>query len=296
MNILITGSTGLLGLELISYLSRHHHVFAVTRNPKDIDLWKDNKAVTPVISDLSNLHEKDLPDQIDAIYYLAQGRNFRNFPGSALETVTINTLTPLHLATWGLSNGVTHFYYASTGGVYSSSQEPIKETSPIDCSSSKGLYPDSKYSAELLLRNYQNLYSSFAIIRPFFMYGPLQEQGMLIPRIINNINKGEKIFLAGADGFRLNPVFVSDAANACIKLLEIKGSWVFNIAGPDIITLGEIVRIIGKKVGKTLIIEHKDEQVNDIIADIESMTTNLVAPSVSIDEGISKMINNYQSL
>lgn len=287
MNILITGSTGLLGLELVSELSRHHQVYAVTRNPAGAAIWKNNRSVTPVFSDLSDLQDTDLPNQIDAIYYLAQGRNFRDFPGSALETTTINTLSPVHLATWGLSHGATSFYYASTGGVYSSSPEPIRETALITCSSAKGLYPDSKFAAELLLRNYQNLFPSFAILRPFFMYGPLQEKNMLIPRLINNINKGEKIFLSGADGMRMNPIYVSDAARACARLLDTRGSHVFNLAGPDVVTLGEIIRIIGRKIRKDPIIERKNEPVNDLIADIEVMKTELAVPVVSVQEGIS---------
>lgn len=288
MKILITGSTGLLGLELVSELSRHHQVYAVTRNPRSSTVWKDNRNITPVYSDLSDLQEKDLPDSVDAIYYLAQGRNFRNFPGAAVETATLNTLAPLHLATWGLSHGATSFYYASTGGVYSPSPEPIRETAPVNCSSAKGLYPDSKYAAELLVRNFQNLYPSFAILRPFFMYGPLQERNMLIPRLINNINKGEKVFLSGADGFRLNPIYVSDAALACKNLLDVKGSHVYNLAGPDVLTLGELVRIIGRKIQKEPVIECKDEPVNDLVADIEAMKNELVIPAVSVREGISK--------
>ena len=290
MNILIAGGTGLIGHELTLELSRHHHVYSITRSLGGNEVWRNNANVTSVFADLSNFQDKDLPDRIDAIYYLAQGRNFRDFPGAALDTVTINTLAPVHLAKWGLSHGVTSFYYASTGGVYSSSQEPINETAPINCSIAKGLYPDSKYAAELLIRNFQSLYQSFAIIRPFFIYGPLQEHNMLIPRLIHNINKGEKIFLSGDDGMRMNPVFVSDAARACINLLKINGSHIYNIAGPDIVTLGEILRIIGREVKKEPFIENKNEPVNNLIADIEAMKKDLVVPLVTIQEGISRTV------
>ncbi|NLL11383.1 MAG: NAD(P)-dependent oxidoreductase [Methanomicrobiales archaeon] len=290
MNILITGSTGLLGRELTDELSKNHTVYALVRNEEKSVIWNDKKNVIPIVYDLSANDGNGLPDQIDVIYYLAQSRQFRDFPGGTMDTIIINTVAPVFLAHWGLSHGVKSFYYASTGSVYSPSPEPLHELSNISITNPHGMYPDSKIAAEILLRNFQSLFTSFAIIRPFFIYGPLQEQGMLIPRLIKNIDIGEKVTISGDDGFKFNPIYVSDAAHACVQLLKIKTNNIINIAGSEIITFGELIRTISKKINKKPTIERDPNPVNDLIADNQFMIENLAKPVVTLDEGLTTTI------
>ena len=49
---------------------------------------------------------------------------------------------------------------------------------------------------------------SFAIIRPFFIYGPKQDKNMFIPRLFDNILNGREIFLSGEEGIIINPIYV----------------------------------------------------------------------------------------
>jgi nucleoside-diphosphate-sugar epimerase len=290
MNILVTGANGLLGRTLCYLLAEDHKIFALIRDHEQFLLNLNHKNISPVIGDLSHFETIELPEEIDAVYYLAQSRKFRSIPEGNLDVFAINTQGPLCLAHWAMKNEITHYFYASSGGIYPPSGEPITEDTPIHLQKSRGFYLDSKLGAELLLENYSSYFKTFSIIRPFFIYGIGQEQNMLIPRLINSVKTGSDITLSHDDGIRINPINVQDAAKACAQLLKIRGRYTFNIAGNEIITIGQIVRIIGLLVQKEPRFILTPTKQPDLIGDITQMKKLLYGPNISLYEGLKEMI------
>jgi len=76
-----------------------------------------------------------------------------------------------------------------------------------------GYYLGSKASSEILVQSYSKE-MFVGIIRPFFMYGIGEKRNMLLPRLYDRIDNGEKIYLQGKDGIKINPVHVLDAVSA----------------------------------------------------------------------------------
>jgi len=287
MNILITGGNGLLGRALINKLSIEHNLYVIIRDLTYSNYNMEN--ITIIKSDLAYFDVNILPNNIDVVYYLAQSNRFREFPEGADDMFQVNIHAPLKIVEWAMKNNVKKFVYASTGGVYTNPNKPVSEFFDINANKKQGFYPDSKLSAEILLKNYAGFFETFVIIRPFFMYGEGQNATMLIPRLINSVKNKLEITLNGKEGIKINPIYIDDAVNSVMKILEIKGEHIINIAGEDIVSLKELVMKIAKILNKEPDFKYNDTIQNNLIADISRMKELLVSPKISLQKGLEKV-------
>ena len=289
MKILVVGGNGLLGRNLVELLSLEHDVFATVRNKSEIKFaLKDNVTVLEV--DLSKLDTGLLPDDIDAVFYLAQSNRFREFPEGCQDMMAVNVVAPNILAEWAVKNGVDKFVYASSGGVYTNPDKPVKEFFEINANKKLGFYLNSKLSAEMLLKNYAKLFGTFVIVRPFFMYGPGQNRSMLIPRLMENIYTGKPIKIYGDEGVFINPIYITDAANAVANIIDLEGEYIINIAGSEVVSIKELCLKASNLLKREPTFEYIHEEANNLIADIESMEKLLHIPRVKIDNGLMEMV------
>lgn len=290
MNILITGANGLLGRNLVEFFSKTNKVYALIKNKEKIS-FKMNENIVLLELDLYDLNTEFLPKEIDAIYYLAQSNYFRDFPNSAKDMFEINIYSPLKLCAWAIENNVKKFIYASSGGVYTNPNKPVKEFFDINANEKQGFYLNSKLSAEILLKNYIDYFETFVIIRPFFMYGINQNETMLIPRLINSVKESKEIFINGKSGIKINPIYIDDAVKCVSNILKLKGDYIINIAGKEVMSLKEIVEVISKIVDKKPNVKYIKNSQQNLVADIEMMNKYLGEPTVTIEKGIKKMVS-----
>ena len=289
MNILVTGANGLLGRYLVELLSNYHKVFAIVKDKEKLN-FELNDNISAIEIDLSLIDTKLFPKNIDVVYYLAQSNRFREFPEGVDDMLSINVVAPNILAKWAVKTGVKKFIYASSGGVYTNPNKPVKEFFDINANEKLGFYLNSKLSAEMLLKNYASLFETFAIIRPFFMYGVGQNETMLIPRLISSVQNEKEITLNGENGIKINPIYVTDASQAVANILDLSGEYIINIAGDEVVSLRELCIKIGQAVDKEPIFKINDVSQNDLVADIETMRKELIEPKVNLKIGIEKMV------
>jgi nucleoside-diphosphate-sugar epimerase len=142
----------------------------------------------------------------------------------------------------------------------------------------------------VILKNYFELLN-VKIIRFFFVYGKNQKRTMLIPRLIDRVKNEESISLQGIDGMSINPVHAYDAAKAIIASLQMQGSSILNVGGPQILSLKKISEIIGKAVEKNprFIIDENAEPTK-LVGDITKLTALIKEPLISFEEGIKTLI------
>jgi len=289
MNILITGANGLLGRHLVNFLSKEHVVYAIIRDKSKIN-FELNKNISLIENDLTNIDLEVMPKDTEVIFYLAQSNKFREFPEGVDDMLAVNVLAPNILAKWAAKNEVKKFIYASSGGVYGNINQPVKENFIINLNEKLGFYLHSKLSAEMLLRNYANMFETFVILRPFFIYGIGQNKTMLIPRLIENIKKGKEIILNGEEGIKINPIYVTDAALGIANVIKLKGELIINIAGDEVVSLRQLCLIIGEMVGKDPIFKIQNSIQNYLVADIEFMKNYLFKPVIDLKSGIKKIL------
>jgi nucleoside-diphosphate-sugar epimerase len=95
---------------------------------------------------------------------------------------------------------------------------------------------------------------------------------------MDSVAVGKPIRLQGENGIRINPIHVEDASAAVTAALSLKNSAIFNIAGPDVLSIREICESMGKFLGKPPVFEQQAGQPNDLIADISAMRRYLIEP------------------
>ncbi|MBI3741891.1 MAG: NAD(P)-dependent oxidoreductase [Chloroflexi bacterium] len=233
MKILLTGSTGYIGRQLLKRLMPTHEVIEVCRTT-GYDLSQSGWT----------LH---LPNQnVDVVIHLAQSRHYREFPAGAEDMFRVNVASTFDLLDWARHHNVKHFVFVSTGNVYKPSGSKLSESAeclPVS------MYGASKLAAEILLHPFSTFFQ-ISIPRLFGVYGPNQNQ-MLIADMIARVRTGQTITLAGGVGLHLTPMFVDDCISALMGLLTAglpQPVTVLNFAGDQVLSLGEIVNEIGQQL------------------------------------------------
>lgn len=287
--ILITGASGLVGSHLLEELENgDFEIFVISQSDKEFP-----SSVTKIQLDLSaEWSIGQLPEKMDIIVHLAQSENFRLFPEKVEDVFYVNTLSTLKLADYARMSGVTNFVYASSAGIYGTTEnEKFSEDKEIVYKPELGFYLGTKYCSEVILQNYTKLFNVITL-RFFFVYGKGQKRGMLMPRLVDSILAHKEIQLAGQDGLVINPVNVKDAVKAVMSSLEMKKSEVFNIAGAEVVNLRQICETIGSIVGvyPKFSINAKTADKINIIGDITKMKSILYSPIKSIKEGILDLL------
>ncbi|WP_435641553.1 NAD-dependent epimerase/dehydratase family protein [Micavibrio aeruginosavorus] len=286
MKVLVTGANGLLGRRLAQRLSDRNSVHAVVRAMPENPLSNVEYHKIDLGGEWS---DASLPRDIDVIFHLAQSENFRNFPDKAMDIFRVNVDSTARLLDFAKRVSAKHFVYASSGGVYGTGNQAFHENSPITSHGKLGYYLGSKLCSEILVENYAQC-MIVNIVRFFFIYGPEQKRSMLIPRLVDSVRDGRAIQLQGERGISINPIHVSDAVVALEKIMDIKESATFNMAGAESFSLRDIAMMAGAVIGKDPVFEKVGDEGQNIIANIDLMKKILVEPSISLRDGLKQLV------
>jgi nucleoside-diphosphate-sugar epimerase len=275
MRILITGAAGFIGRPLVQQLVREHEVFGLSRKP--------SAPARSIQMDLSvGVDLRALPQRIDAVVHLAQSEYFREFPERADHIYAVNVESVFRLLEYARQAGASRFVLASSGGIYGYAKEAVIESAephPPD------FYLRSKQLAEVLLFAYDRFFTTIAV-RPFFVYGVGQRPTMFIPRLVRNVLLGRPITLSPPDGLLVNPIHVDDAVKAFSTSLTADFAGPINVAGPDVVSLGQIVRMIGGYLDREPVTERVADAPGNVVGDVTLMSRILGPPTVRFNQGV----------
>lgn len=284
--LVITGANGLLGRCVVAALAPFNEVVALVHMPPAHPV----PGVYYKIIDLSGPWDVEaLPEQADGIVHLAQSANFRDVPVMALEVFQVNIASTARLLDYAWRKGVPRFVYASSGGIYRGGDPAFIESSPVSQPGTLGYYLGSKVSCEALVSSYA-AFMKLMVLRFFFIYGAGQNRTMLIPRLIDNIREGRPVTIQGAQGLRLNPIHVSDACAAVVAALTSEAAGVYNIAGPEVLSLRALCAEIELLIGRTALIQSISGDPVDVVGDISRMSKYLHIPVVHPREGLRDVL------
>lgn len=243
MRVLVTGAAGFIGQYLVRKLSQQNEVLAAYRSSPG----GPAPGVEWVQLDLgSSEFRSRLPRNLDGIIHLAQSANYRDFPVGAPDVFNVNVAATARLVEHAVEAGAKAFVLASSGSVYAPSNRPIEESGPkVVCD----LYGTSKLAAEILCGPYMSELS-VSTLRLFFPYGP-QQQGRLIPTLIERVLTGRPVTLSGpSGGMRFNPMHVDDVVRVFVAALTEGWSEVLNVGVEQTLTVREAALIIAKRLGR----------------------------------------------
>tara|TARA_B100000963_G_C22535004_1_gene629343 strand:+ start:80 stop:1030 length:951 start_codon:yes stop_codon:yes gene_type:complete len=309
-NIFITGGAGMIGLEIANQLINKNYNVKIYDLAEQIIKHKKliNKKIQ--ISYGSILDETTLKKEMqnaDVVYHMAAMLGVKKTERNPLDCLNINITGTKNTLESCVFNKVKKIIFASSSEVYGEpDKNPISENFDTK---GKTLYGVSKIAGEELCKAYYEKYNlKYLIIRYFNTYGPNQNLEFVIPKFIENSLKNKKLVING-DGKQIRSyTFVSDSAEATIKLslLDNVKNLVFNVGnGIDPINLKNLaLKIINKTNSKSKIIFLKNFQKSDRKKSREIFfrfcdTSKLKKyinwkPKIRIDEGIKKILKKLK--
>lgn len=286
---LVVGASGLVGICLVKELQERWEVFGVSRK----NYCTGHKNYRHLPCDLAaDWSTNEFPGKVDAVVHLAQSDHYREFPEKAEDVFSVNTLSTLKLLDYARRAGAKTFILASSGGLDNYRLQDFTLDKQPPSQENLNFYLGTKLCSEILANSYSSFFN-VVLLRFYFIYGPGQQKDRLIPRLVQSVADGQPISLQGNDGILINPIYVSDAVSAISRALDLGEKCAINIAGPEVLSLRQIGKMIGEAVGREpeFNIQPQDE-ITRLEGDIRKMTDLLGGPRVKFREGIKKYIES----
>lgn len=291
MRILITGSNGLLGQNIVSQLLH-----------KGIDFLATSKGKNRISKlTANNYQELDITNKEEVISLF----NYYK------PTVVINTAAMTNVdacevekeACWDMNvNAVAylieacvlheaHLIHLSTDFVFDGENGPYKEE---DKPNPLSYYGQSKYEAELLIQN--SALKNWAIARTIIVYGVVESMSRsnVVLWAKSALEKGEPINVVD-DQFR-SPTHASDLAKGCLLIAEKKATGIFHLSGKEVMSILELVERVADyyQLDKTIVSPIKSSTLNQAAKrppytgfNLHKSNTELAYFPISFEQGLA---------
>lgn len=264
--IIITGSSGFLGKNLIKYLINNNiskKIIAIDNfisSSKNIFLKfisenKYNNIVDIVEGDIcdDNLIDtiKQLYNHIDEIYHMASIASPKYYMKYPLETLDVGykgTKNILELCKHYNDKNKCKLLYTSTSEVYGDALEhPQKETyyGNVNSFGKRSCYDESKRIGESLVYSYIELYNlDLKIVRIFNTYGPHMDihDGRIVTEIIKSFLLGSTLNIYGTGSQTRSLCYVDDTIKMIVKVMNSEFNEPINVGSEFEISINDLVK------------------------------------------------------
>lgn len=243
MRILLTGATGFIGSHVARALVREgHKVHVLVRAESNLGRIEDLTSSLHLIKgDLLNPAFVLHPSAFDLGLHLA----WHVEPGNYLHQPQKEDwiVASLRLASALRDGGCRRFVATGTSFEYAPSDLPQRESSPTKPSTAYG-------QAKLeLFEALRSIDIDLAWLRPFYLYGPDEDQRRLVPVVINSLLRGQEIKLVPGERVR-DYLHIEDVASAICAVAGSQLTGAVNIASGVPITVREIALKIGEALDR----------------------------------------------
>ena len=276
--ILITGSEGFVGKNLIRYLKNYSFQIVETKDTSfDLKLNESWKQI----------------EKCDYLIHLA-GKSF--VPKSWEEPARFieNNILLITNALEYCRVNKTKLIFLSSYLYGNCKKIPIKENAPIEATNPYAL---SKLLSEKLCYFYKNNFQvNNIILRVFNLYGPGQPKEYLLSKITNQV-RYENIIKVDDLSPKRDYVYIDDLCSAIVKAINYKGNeHIFNIGSGKSYSVKEVIEFIQNIYGTSLNIDEKKlirkNEILNTIADINLAKKELQwSPIYELKEGLKKIKN-----
>ncbi len=235
------------------------------------------------------------------MFHLAAVSNINTAFQNPLDTVTVNVLGTARVWEAARRAGVGRAVLASTVWVYAAADGPgpFDEDEPFNPANSGHIYTSSKIAAEMIVRNYFELYGQrYTILRYGIPYGPRMRDELVMPIFINRALRGETITIDGDGSQFRNYVYVSDLCDAHLRALSpVAENQTFNLEGTDQVSVRDLADGILAIVGDHVRVEHVPARASDYAGKLVSAdkARRLLGwmPVVPFGQGLRLVVDSY---
>ena len=306
--VLVTGAGGFIGSHLTEALAaRGARVRAFVRYNSRGDVGMLRYAGAPasggsfeiVQGDLRDSHAVlDAADGCECIFHLGALISIPYSYRHPAEVVAANVEGTLNILEAARRTRPRRLVHTSTSEVYGTAQVvPIAEDHPLQGQSP---YSASKIGADRIAESY---FRSFDVpvvtVRPFNTYGPRQSTRAVIPTIVTQALAGQMVRLGSLTPTR-DFTYVDDTVRGFIAAAEAEGAGgrEVNLGTNREISIGDLVKAIGRVLGREIVVSSEDARVRPGRSEVmrlcadNSLAKQLLGwePQVSLEEGLQRTI------
>jgi len=246
--ILITGGAGFIGSHLVEVLADNGNEVVVLDN-----LLRGNKIpsetfkkITLLNEDVTNLDSVlNASVGCDMIFHFAAILGVDIVADNPMETMETEVVGTQNVVKAALQHNVSKIIYASTSGVYGHNalEKSVTEEILVDPRTS---YAMAKRYNEIYLASLHEEKGIDSICLRFFnVYGPRQDNRMVVPRFFEQAQKDSDITVYGTGEQTRDFTHINDTIKATLLLAErIGGFEIFNIANENELSIQELAEEI----------------------------------------------------
>jgi UDP-glucose 4-epimerase len=247
MKILVTGGAGFIGSNLTKRLTEDGHDVVVLDS-----LLRGNKIDKATFSKINfikgDVRDAELVNQAakgcDLIFHFAAVLGVDVVADNPVETMDVEVIGTRNVVLAAEANGINRIMYASTSGIYGHSaiESALTEEVLVDPRTS---YAMAKRYNEIYLASHNEEKGLNAISLRFFnVYGHNQDNRMVVPRFFEQAMNNEPITVFGTGKQTRDFTYIDDTIEACVRLMDVKGSHIVNIANEEEWCIDDLAKAI----------------------------------------------------
>lgn len=259
--VLVTGAGGFIGGHLVKRLAQFAKVVAVDKKPLN-EWYQKTIGVENIVGDLTNYNfALEVTKNINEVYHLACDMGGMGFIESNKTLCMLSIIPDVNTLKASHANNVKKFLFGSTACVYPSYLQNkeivdgLKEGTEYPADPEDG-YGWEKLFMERMCRHYTEDFNiQTRIVRYHNVYGTKgtwsggreKAPAALCRKIIESIHKKQTHIDIWGDGQQTRSfLYVDDAIDGTITVMESDNSSAFNIGSNRLISINDLSKIIQK--------------------------------------------------
>ena len=301
MRILVTGGAGFIGSNLSKRLVKDGHQVVVLDN-----LLRGNKLDKSTF-DLIQFINGDVRDfetvnsavkGCDIIFHFAAVLGVDIVADNPVETMDVEVIGTRNIVNAAMQNNVQQVLYASTSGIYghTSFENLLTEEILVDPKTSYAMA--KRYNEIYLASHYEEKKINVISLRFFNVYGHNQDNRMVVPRFFEQAKSNDPITIFGTGKQTRDFTYIDDTVEACVRLMNIKGCHIVNIANENEWCIEDLGLKIVELTGSTSSIQYIDAPKKRYDYEVERRVGSSLKleamtgykPATNLEEGLLKII------
>ena len=217
--IAVTGGSGFVGSHVVDALLGAGHEIRVIdpkppRRADDVD-WAD-------VDMLDQDAMTDALKGVGPVFHLAAMADVNDIVADPAESVAMNTLGVARVLEAARRADAGRVIMSSTVWVYAATQgDEVDETTLFDLDTDRHLYVSEKIAAEMLCRDYSNLFGRpYTVLRYGIPFGPRMRSDLVVAAFLLRAMRGEPLRIDGDGAQERRFVYVEDLAAAHVLALK----------------------------------------------------------------------------
>tara|TARA_B100000780_G_scaffold115008_1_gene80640 strand:- start:551 stop:1471 length:921 start_codon:yes stop_codon:yes gene_type:complete len=297
--ILITGSSGFIGTNLLISLKSQNYDIAVIDRSRNTN-FKNGTNYIGDICDYSFVEKTILDFQPNKVFHLAGYKNRSSNIEEVSLSLKVNLMGTLNLyqALTKLSTVESIIALGTTDeyGIHNSSFIESSIENPISP------YGFGKFCGTELAQFFNRSFNlPVIILRPTIAYGPHQANDMFIPSLINTLMSNSDFKMTEGKQLR-DFIYISDLINAMLLISESqnhKGE-IFNIGSGDSLKLSVVATSIARDLNKEHFLKigsipYRSNEVMKYMTSIDKVKNTFGwKPKIDFKKGIELTVKHYR--